>query len=127
MKNIDKLKFYVTDWAPNGTADILITDFDGQLLTSLDEAVFGLPCRPKDRLGNVSVLGYGESIMMIAYDDEKSFIENILDGEISDFCPVSEVSFDEVSEHLAISPVRSAEEAEARLTKAIEKALKKAA
>lgn len=126
MKNTNKLKFYVTDWAPNGTADIIITDLDGQLLTSLDEAVFGLPCRPKDSLGNVSVLGYGESIMMIDYADEESFIESILDGEISDFCPVSEVSFDEVSEHLAVSPVRSREEAESRLNMAVKKAIKAA-
>lgn len=35
-------RLYVTEWAPNGTSDLLVADHDNQVIASFERAVFGL-------------------------------------------------------------------------------------
>ena len=42
-----KRHFYVTDFNPNGTQDLLITDCDGNIIDTLSEAIYGLHVRPE--------------------------------------------------------------------------------
>lgn len=116
------LKFYVTYDAPNGTRDLVITDLDGTVVGSLDEAVFGGMYRFKDGMGNLTVCFYGETVGMLPWDDES--IDVIESGELSDIQPLAEVSLDDINEGLAVSPVLSSAEALNRLERALIKALR---
>lgn len=106
-------KLYVTDWAPNGTRDLIICDADHQIQAYVPEAVFGGYWSALDSLGNLTVAMYGESIGLIEYsdtvesEDEESelLVDAVLSGEYSDMEPVAEITVADLERHLACSPL----------------------
>lgn len=66
-----KVLFYTTDLNPNGTASLIITDQDGQVIDVLDELLFN-PVLDHERngatFGGVSICPYGDSVWL--YDKE---------------------------------------------------------
>lgn len=105
------MKLYIYNSNPNGTADLIVTDDDGQVVASIAEAVFG-NVRAKqfswsgDALGNITACYYGESVGLVNYDDE--CLEEIQNGENSEIQQVVEISFQTAIEHAAVSPVSDA-------------------
>lgn len=116
------LKFYVTDWAPNGLSDLIVTDSNGEILAWVSDALFGPALSFKDRLGNFSASFYGESVGMVPYDDQN--YDAILGGEISDICPLSETDRETVLARLAGSPVKSFESTAEDILKALAHSVK---
>lgn len=105
---MNKYRFFETDMDSNGTRDIIVTDEDGTVLDSLNEAVFGNLESKKfgwsgDAMGNIDVCYYGDSINMMSYDDES--VESIQNGEYSDLCQVVEVTLESILQNIAVSPV----------------------
>jgi hypothetical protein len=92
-------QLYVTDWAPNGTNDLLVVR-DGQIVDCLPEATFGIDLRKtKD---NAWVFDGFDWLVAPGTVDS-------LDASV-----VGRVSMAQVSEALAVSPLLSRTEAEAR-------------
>ena len=103
-----KYRFFETDIDSNGTRDIIITDEDGTVLDSLNEAVFGNLESKKfgwsgDAMGNIDVCYYGDSVNMMSYDDES--VEAIQSGDYLDLCQVVEVTLKSILQNIAVSPV----------------------
>lgn len=119
-------KLYALPMNPNGTSDIIIADSHGTVLASMDEALFGCLSAKDfgwdgDSLGNIDVLYYGESVGMVSYDTEhhtwneetqeeevdedRSLVDVIQAGEISDLVQVIEIDIEEALSAVAVSPV----------------------
>lgn len=94
-----KRQLWVTDWAPNGTNDLLIVE-NGEVLAYLDEATFG-----------INVLG--GPLAHHGYVGSESRWINI--GYWPGADAVRRVALEHVSHALAVSPVRTSDEAEARV------------
>lgn len=82
---------YITDWAPNGTHDLIITDAYGTIIDYMSEAVFGMNvnCTPD------AACFYGESIG--AKPQEYDFMSE-------DVSPVWAVTPAQARSALAVSP-----------------------
>lgn len=87
---------YVTDMAPNGTRDLVITDNDNQIISTIDEAVFGGQLKQATPNCALDVTEDYVHIVELDYGDEVQ-------------CEVFHVSLDWVKRHIAVSPVQSAE------------------
>lgn len=78
-----KYQFYVTDWAPNGTNDLIVRDCRGRQVDYKPEALFGV---------NVSNLG-----------PARCFDSHF-------YCPEYKISSDLVKRHVADSPIEGTHE-----------------
>ena len=84
-----KLKYYVTEWNPNGTNDLLIADESGDVVNSVSEATFGI--NTKDSGLFLSLGQWIESVHVDDYDPEMH-------------CQIKEISYMDLLTQLAISP-----------------------
>jgi hypothetical protein len=117
-----KYKFYVTNWQPNGLSDLIITDEYGQIIESINDALFGpkIFVEADDR---VLINYYGESIapMRKSENDEatQELIDAVLDGQCHDLCPVYRTNDypDYLRGKIAISPIDDGAETLAILNK----------
>lgn len=121
-KTSKNLKLFTTPWEPNGTSDLVVTDSNYQILTSVPNVLFGAPQRFEDRLGNFSASFYGESVGMIAFDCDDH--DAILDGEIFDVIPLAEIDAGTVIGKLAGSPTQTFEESATDILNQLAKACK---
>lgn len=95
------MKLYVTDWAPNGTNDLIACDAVGNVVDVLEEATFGIDvCRCKQQFG----VYCGQ--LCDASDDAADSV-------------VAEIDVFTAYGSLAVSPVRSHDEALERLNQFI--------
>jgi hypothetical protein len=90
-------RFFCSQWAPNGTSDLIIVDQDGQIVESISEALFSPP-QDNDRHGAV----FGQ----IFYCDSDSVfpVEPDSEEQESDIFPLT---LDDVLSSIAQSPVQS--------------------
>lgn len=104
---MSKFTLYVTDWAPNGTNDLLVVNKYGEILECIEEATFGIDvCKP-----NKKTLLVADTT--VVYEIEKSsFIPEI-------HTAVKRIGATELLRKLCVSPVDpNGEELQARLIKA---------
>jgi hypothetical protein len=107
-------RFYVTEWQPNGTNDLIIVDQDSQIVEVIPEALFGVPT-----FFNRHDLLVCDSDQVLRAPWDQGFIDSILCGEISEFAPVEEISPYKALSHIAQSPVNNGSEAASILKKYI--------
>jgi hypothetical protein len=92
-------RFYCTDWHPNGTSGLFITDNNGQCVAYIDEALFGPVLdhnRNGETFGGVSYCD-GDSVWLITEEPETIPQEDI----------VYPLLLDDVLSSIAVSPVQS--------------------
>lgn len=97
--NNNKYHFYVTEWLPNGTSSLVVTDLDYVVIDTMDEAIFGYnPTNNQMALwveGEVANAKKGVDLNSIK-EDMKSI----------DCCLLLyKVTLDEIKKHIAVSPV----------------------
>jgi hypothetical protein len=80
-----KFRLYITEWSPNGTSDLVITDIEHNILQVVEEAVFGVN-------GDFKYSIEGNEVFDNAGYDEVD-------------CRVAEVSLKQVLSSVAVSPV----------------------
>ncbi len=97
-----KPQLYVTDWAPNGTNDLVIVR-DGEIVDYLEEAVFG-----------VDIEKCPHQLAVIDDTEELHAMESF-DGSPYIAPTYGSIDLETLSECLAVSPCRSEEEAQARV------------
>ena len=96
------IQLFVTDWAPNGTNDLLIVD-GGDVVACIPEAVFGIDISKQQSQAGV----WGDTLVDVeAVDGEHVYL-------------VAEVSLATVRRNLAVHPGLSREDADKRLSKAL--------
>lgn len=96
------VRFYTTDWAPNGTSMLIITDDMGQIIGHIDEALFG-PVLDSDRCGDMlgdKHVWLDEAICV--YDSETA--SELRCGGDLEVCPLK---IDDVLDSIAESPIQS--------------------
>ena len=119
MTNINELfKVYVSDWAPNGCNDLIFTDSDDQVIGAMSESLFGFNIKP-DALGNYTGCLYGESMIMV---DSGEFPD--YDSSAIQLCHWQPIPMELVLKKLAISPVKTYNDAVKELKDSVYDALK---
>lgn len=96
------IRFYTTQWSPNGTSELIITDDMNQIISVIPEALFNAPQshnRIGETFGGVHLCPYDDSVMFYQNSDE--FEEHEQEAI------VYPLSLDDVLESLAQSPVKS--------------------
>ncbi len=97
MKNIN---LYVTDWAPNGTNDLLVCDENHQIIAAVEAATFGI---------DVTRCAPDLETVLVANDREVFPIPRDEAGEAlsmpSDLVLVRQINTKTLRNKLAVSPV----------------------
>jgi hypothetical protein len=93
-------RFYVTDWQPNGTNNLVITNENGEVVEYVSEALFGVSVD-----FNTSELLVTDGHWVLCLDDQEQ-VEDVLNGDDPIFAPLMEISGFKAMHHIAISPVR---------------------
>lgn len=117
--NPAKVRFYTTDWSPNGTAGLLICDDMDQIIDFIDEALFSPTLSDNscgDTLGGIFLNPYGDSIHFIGNSDEPT--ESDLESEDR----VYPLRIDQVLDSIAVSPTQSRMDVLRKLVKGIKEA-----
>jgi hypothetical protein len=94
MKMKQRYKFYVTDFAPNGTQDLVIADREGNIIEARSEAIWGLHVIP-----SASVMALGDQIV-----HDRELRESLMDAP-NDVCFLYPTSTSTLMRHVAVSPV----------------------
>lgn len=105
-------KFFVTEWQPNGTNDLIITDECYQIVATIDSALFGVRV---DFKASELIVADSDQVLEAPWDAE--FITAILEGDIHEFCPVIEISAFKAMQHIAVSPVSDGSKAKSLIKK----------
>jgi hypothetical protein len=105
-KGVFMFHFYVSDWGPNGTNDLIITDQDGTIVDSLSEAIFGVLCK-LDPMGGAMHCNGVEVFYVEAADLECLQVEDL----------VYEFDAEYLLRHVAVSPVSNGSKAIAMIKK----------
>ena len=88
------LNLYVTDWAPNGTNDLLICDEENQIVGCVEEATFGIDVMKHRSLIND----------LIADDTQVDSIERQNEELPSEFTFVRQIDIKTLKRRLCVSP-----------------------
>jgi hypothetical protein len=111
------MHFYVTDWAPNGTNDLLAVDDNWNVVDCLPEATFGIDVTSlKDTESRALILEGTDCVSSI--DEDRN--------EYADAMPalyIAEVTPFTLHRKLAVSPGISAAESRARLVEFLKRNL----
>lgn len=95
------MKLYVTEWQPNGTNSLVLVDDDGQVVSCLDRALFGVNVRFMN-LDRQTVLSE-DQILSVESDEYRESEGTLL--------LIEEIEPEVALERLAISPVSDGSEA----------------
>lgn len=115
MKNLrhlrNNVRFYCTNWAPNGTSDLVITDLDGQVIAFLDEFLFG-PVLDHNQCGDT--LGG----VHVCFDEDVQMMDRLDEG-LDEHSIVYPLTIDDVIGSIAVSPMHSLADQRKRLSAAV--------
>lgn len=111
------VKFYTTDWNPNGTSTLIVVDSDHQIVEYLEECLFGPPL-DSSYLGEM----FGAVHMDIDGESVASVEEYDADQLESNTGIVYPLDIESVLDCLAESPVHSRFSQIKRVLKAVNKA-----
>jgi hypothetical protein len=103
---VQKYNLYVTDWAPNGTNDLLVVDAEsGGILEMIESATFGINVA-KGWYGHVIDADQNE-VIELSEAQQRRFRQAAVNGEPHDWfaSTVRPISVDELFRKLAVSPV----------------------
>ena len=115
------MRYFITDWAPNGTHELIITDSKLQVKHVIDEALFGIDVVNTD---HVFYLDQTTGLQFYNDDTRTEYAELFNEGMAG---PVWELTLAEVLQHIAVSPCQSVRDVIAKLKKAGVKIPKRAA
>jgi hypothetical protein len=86
--------FYVTDFAPNGSQDLIVADREGNIIITKSEAIWGLHVNP-----NRSKVAMNTVIV-----DDPELRRCLMDAP-EDLCLVYDAKVEVLLRHIAVSPV----------------------
>jgi hypothetical protein len=100
-----KYRFYITDMAPNGTRDLLVTDDYNQLVEVLTESIFGR-VNVADTCGMILVADDRSVWGIEDYKQNEEVIESIKNGYSCDHTLVEQALYPfQLLKAIAVSPV----------------------
>ena len=102
MKKTKQVILYVTDWAPNGTNDLLICDEDHQIVDSVESATFGIDVT-KLQNGERQLVANSEDVFPV--DDEIAADWKQNEYVPSEFTLVRQIDIDTLRRKLCVSPL----------------------
>ena len=97
---MEEKHYYITESKPNGTEDLIITDIDGTVIKSINEAVFW---PVTTRKAETLALCDGESVFGTGKDIGD-------DDDLPEDMKVWKVDYDFMVKFIAVSPTQSEEE-----------------